>query len=147
MAAKSERTRYPVDLGGKELLAAAARRRGLGPVAIGKAMGVSHAAITQLFADGTTTKTKPTWSCGFLPELCQLLGVSFYAVAAGLQEDEKRLLRALALVTQFDPDRADGLVAQLEERARDIAKAAGWDPSESTKLPRDSAIPMRSRHQ
>lgn len=128
VAPRTSRVRWPITKAGKQLLRAAAKRKGYGPGYIAKRVGRTSPAITQLFAEESKGKTRPTMSSPFLPELCELLGVSFWACVAGLDPDQERAMAALALVEQAAPDRYTKFIADLAQDARDIALASGWRP-------------------
>ena len=138
VAPRGERTRYPLTETGAKILRLAARRRGLTNAAMGRKMGVTRTAISQLIGAGAAGgATKPTRSAPYLPELCRMLGVSFWAVAAGVRDDERRVLEAMAIMSELAPERLPGLVAHFEQSAHDICKAAGWDPDSDSETDED----------
>ncbi len=100
---------------------------------------ITAAALQQLTSDGVTRKTPPSWSSTVLPSFCDVLGIPFWDVVAGLDDDQRKLLRALDAIRRKRPRRAHGFVAETTIRAQDITGVdapEGDEEAWSARLPR-----------
>jgi hypothetical protein len=107
--------RYPVTLSTKRKLRRAADRQGKGTTHLGQKAGVTHAAVAQMLSE-----TSNTWTSEALPAVAADLGYKLYEVLPGFSTEQVRILKALDLMAEYAPERVEGWLVDVQQRAADI---------------------------